>query len=188
MREPLIQATLWSNIFLTMSYPAIHLYIMAGLTSNIVSLNQIVLCISIIIINPMWNKYSEKLYKRYSLLMLLESLTYLVLNITMILNIWTRIVYYLIDTILYCMITQNIICGTNKLRSLVYNKDTREKYDNTVQIATAIGTLIGSTIAIVINIPIEIAFIISWVGISIDNVFCYIAYRNNKNKRSNDNG
>jgi len=180
MKQPLIQATLWSNIFLTMSYPAIHLYIMAGLTSNIVSLNQILLCISIIIINPMWNKYSDKLYKYYSLLMLLESITYLVLNITMILNIWTKIIYYLIDTFLYCVITQNLICGTNKLKSFVYNKDTREKYDNTAQIATAIGTLIGSGIAIIIDIPIKIAFIISWIGISIDDVFCFIAYKNNK--------
>ncbi len=177
-KDPMIQASLWSNILYTMCFPSIHLYLMNGINSNIISVNQILICISVIVVNSIWNKYSNRLYKYYIHFMALESVAYLILNLTMILNICTTLIYYLTDTFLYCIITKNIICGSVKLRSFVYNKDKREKYDNTAQIATAIGTLIGSTIAIIINIPIEIAFIISWIGITIDNIFYIIAYRN----------
>ena len=169
-------------MFYAMSYPFIHLYLMRGITEKIISFNQITICISIIIINNLWNKFSDKLYKHYQKILLFEGVLYFVLHLGMFLNILTPSLYYIADTLLFCLVTKNIICGGNKLRSIVYKDENREKYDNIIPIAAAISTLIGAGIALVFDIKIEIAFILSWVGIAIDNVFYWFAYNKYKNE------
>ncbi|MDE7422312.1 MAG: hypothetical protein K2N51_01225 [Lachnospiraceae bacterium] len=130
-------------------------------------------------INSLWNKYSDKLYKTFPKFMFTESLLYLILHLCVIAGLANAVTYYIVDTVLFCLITKNMICGGNKLRSLVYKDEEREKYDNIVPIASAISTLIGAGIAFLIGIPIKIAFVLSWMGITVDNIFYYIAYKKN---------
>lgn len=181
-KDLMIQACFWSSTFYSMSYPFIHLYIMkdASITEKVISSNQIFICLTIIIINSIWNKHSSKLYKYYKAFILIESIAYLVLTIGAISTTLSPLYYYTIDFILFGFISRNVICGANKLRAFIYNGETREKYDNTISIASAIATLIGSFIAIIINIPIEVAFAISWIGLVIDNIFYWIAYNKTK--------
>lgn len=179
-KDFMVQACLWSNLFYSMSYPFIHVYLMRQVSEKLVSVNQVFSCICIIIINSLWNKRSNNLYKLFPLIMMIEAVSYLILNLAIIIGVSDGVTYYIVDTLLFCLISRNMICGANKLRSLIYIGDSREKYDNTIPIAASIATLIGGTIAIIVNIPINVAFMISWVGLSIDNLFYYLAYRKNQ--------
>ncbi len=172
----MIQACLWSSLFYSMSYPFIHLYLMRNITEKMVSLNQIAICVFIIVVNNIWNKYSDKLYKYYKHILATEGILYLILHLGMVFNKLSPIYYYAIDTFLFCMVTKNIMCGGNKLRSKAYKDENREKYDNTVQIVAAVATLCGASIAIALDIKIQVAFILSWIGIAVDNVFYWMAY------------
>lgn len=170
--------------FYSISYPFIHLAIMRDqrITERVISLNQIFCCVMIILINSMWNKYSKVFYKWYKIFLFTESVSYCILTIGVSINIFSPFVYYIVDTLLFSFISRNIICGTNKLRSTRYKEDAREQYDNTVSIACSAATLIGSCIAAIIKIPISTAFILSWIGITIDNGFYWVIYDIEKRK------
>ena len=180
-KELMVQATLWSGIFYAMSYPYIHLFLMKQVNERMVSVNQMFSCLCIIIINSVWNKYSDKLYKYFGIFMFGESFLYLILKLSIILNIASPIIYYAVDTLLFGLITRNIICGANKLHAKIYKGEQREKYDNTIQIAGSIATLIGGGIAIVIELPIQGALFIGWFAITIDNLFYWLAYKKSIN-------
>lgn len=183
-KDYMVQACLWSNMLYAMSYPSIHVYVMRRIDEKLVSVNQLVCCLFVIVANSIWNKYSDKLYRLFPLLALMESIAYAILNISVILGVTNMTVYYIADMILYCLISNNIICGATKLKSLVYNSsDAREKYDNTIRIASSLATIIGAGAAIIIDIPIAIAFLIGLIGINVDNVFYYIAYRKADQKK-----
>ena len=171
---------MWSGIFYAMSYPYIHLFLMKQVNEKIVSINQIFTCLCVIVINSVWNKYSDKLYKYFGIFMFGESFLYLILKLSIIFNIASPITYYAVDTLLFGLITRNIICGANKLRAEIYESKQREKFDNTIQIAGSIATLIGAGIAFVIELPIQEALFIGWLAITTDNLLYWIAYKKAK--------
>lgn len=173
----MIQAGFWSSVMYAASYPTLHLYLMREVSDKMISANQILICLAIIVVNNMWNKNSDNLYKFFPVLMLTESITYFVIHAAVIFGYIGAAGYYIIDTILLCLITRNMICGGNKLRSIVYKEEKREKYDNTVMIANSVGTLIGSGIALCFSLPVKVVFVTSWIGISIDNLFYWMAFR-----------
>lgn len=175
-KDLMIQASFWSNLLYTIAYPVIHLYLMQYINAKIMSISSIVICLSTIIVNFIWNKYSNRLYKFFNYFLFLEGLSYFILTIVLILNFVSPIYYYIIDTILLSLITKNIVCGGNKLRSIIYRKEQREKYDNTSQIAVNAACLIGYGINVILDISINIALVISLLGIIIDNIFYSIIY------------
>ena len=179
-KDKMIQAGFWSQLFYSISYPFLHVWLMRKVSEQMLSANQIIICIAIIIFNTIWNKYSDKLYKFFPALTITETLAYAIIHTMVIFGLINEIAYYIIDTILFSLITRNMICGGNKMRSIVYKGEKREKYDNTLMIATAIATLIGGSVALIVKIPIWVTFIISWLGLSIDNLFYILAYYENK--------
>lgn len=179
-KDFLVQGDFWSTLLYYMSFPYINIWIMKQLDNKYVAVQNIIVCVATVLISTLWNKKSNKLYKFYSIFMFSECAVYLVLYSFVIFGNLNGRLYYLIDTILFSLITKNIICGTNKLKSIIYKNEKREKYDNTSSIAAAIASIVGSILSIALNIPIEIAFAIGWAGISIDNLFYYLAYRKYK--------
>lgn len=179
-KDLLIQATLWSNLFYAIGYPYIHIYLMKYITEKTVSFNQIIVCLFILIVNSLWNKFSDVLYKYYKYFLLLEGIAYLLLTIGVISGAISPSYYYIIDTFLFCLITKNVICGATKLKSIIYDGGAREKYDNTVSIVSAIATLIGSLFIFLVQVPLNVAFGIGCFGIIIDNVYYWIAYNKYK--------
>lgn len=85
--------------------------------------------------------------------------------------------YYIVDTILCSILTKNIICGLNKLKIYRYKDDAREEYDNNVNVACNISSLIGFSISLFLSISKNIAFIFMGIGIVLDNIFYYKAYK-----------
>lgn len=143
-----------------------------------VSLNAIILCIAGVLFPVVWNKYSNELYKKYGYLLSMEVIMYTLIVILILIGVIDNRAYYIIDTLLFAIITKNIICGTNRLTALRYNsKDKREKYDNNLNIVANLSSLIGFSISFLVAIPVNIAFILITIGICFDNIFYYQAYR-----------
>lgn len=171
--DAMILATFFTSIFYSATYPYIHKELMQVVSETLLACTQIINCVSIVLFGLLWNKTS-RLFKYYPALCILEILTTVTssLIVTLTGNI---IAYYIMDTLLFSIVTRNIICGGTKLRSLRYNTETaREHYDNNNLSADAIATIIGSVIAMVLHLNFIAMLWLATVGNAVDNIF-YIA-------------
>ena len=175
--DKLLLAGFWSSLCYSLSYPVIHLYILKDINSNLISLNSLVSCIFTILISKAWNVNGDKIYKHYPALLIAESIFYFILMILMVNNILDKTVYYLLDGLLFAILTRNIICGGNKMKANRYIKDNMEHFTNNSIIYSNIASLIGYTVGSLINIDVKLSFFIMFLGVSVDNLFYYIAYR-----------
>lgn len=176
-KDKLLLANFISNLFYSIAYPTVHFVLIRDIDERIISLNAIIVCIAGIIVPIIWNKKSDELYNKYGYLLTLEGLSYILLTVAFILGTVDSRLYYLIDTILFSIITKNIICGGNKLRALRYTGEEREKFDNDCNILSNASSLIGFTISLLFPLQKYIAFIILGIGIISDNIFYYRAYK-----------
>ena len=120
-------------------------------------------------------------YRQYCVLETLATIFCTILCI----NTNNIIVYYILDTLFFCLITRNIICGIIKLTANRY-KDEKERviFDNNNNIAASVATIIGSLIAMILKLDFNIMLIIATIGNAIDNIFYIVIYT--KQKRKND--
>lgn len=176
-KDKLLLANFISNLFYSIAYPTVHFILIKDINEKIISLNAIIVCIAGIIIPILWNKKSNELYNKYGYLLSFEGISYILLTIAFIIGTIDSRLYYLIDTILFSIITKNIICGNNKLRAIRYNGEEREKFDNDTNILANASSLIGFTISLLISLPEHLAFILLCIGIISDNIFYYKVYK-----------
>lgn len=176
--DGMLLSTFLTMIFYSTTYPYIHKEIMMNVSDTIIALNQIINCLSIVIFGSLWNKKSEKLFRYYPAFCICETV------LEILLTAWattTRniMVYYIIDTLIFAIITRNICCGGIKLRTIRYNSETeREHFDNNDNSASAIATIIGSVIAMVLNLDFSLMLWIATLGNAIDNVFYLFIFKN----------
>ena len=181
--DGMLLATFFTTIFYSATYPFIHKLIMENVSDNIVALNQIINCISIVLLGSLWNKKSDKLFNYYPLFCIGET----VLGICS--TIWATttnniMAYYLIDTMIFAIVTRNICCCGVKLKAIRYKTEKdREHFDNNNNSASAIATIIGSVIAMVLNLDFSIMLWLATLGNAIDNIFYIFIYRSTKTKR-----
>lgn len=143
-----------------------------------ISINSLLICFGGIILPFIWNKYSNRLYKKYNLMLLTEVIVYIMLLIMLLTNRMSLIVYYILDTLCITLVTKNIICGGNKLIAKRYtNEDYRVRYDNNTQVAGNISSMIGFALSAIVELSMNEAFILSTIGICIDNIFYYYAWK-----------
>ena len=125
-----------------------------------------------------WNKYSEYLYKKYWLMLLIEAIIYIIILIMLLFDKMNLLTYYILDTICFTLVTKNIICGGNRLRAKRYNsEDKRTKFDNDSQMAANASSLLGFSISAIFTLTMHQAFILSTIGLCIDNLFYYSAWK-----------
>ena len=130
---------------------------MANVSDSIIALSQIINCLSIVLLGGLWNKKSDKLFQYYTEFCILETL----LSIGS--TIWATtthniMAYYIVDTLIFAIVTRNICCGGTKLRAIRYNSETaREQFDNNNNSASALATIIGSIIAMILNLDLKIS-------------------------------
>lgn len=185
-KDELIVSNFICNLFYSMAFPIVHFVLVKAVGEKMISLNLIILSISGIIFPLLWNKYS-KLYNLYGFLMISESLGYIILGLLIYNDFITAFVYFIIDTILFALLSKNVACGATKLLSIRYNSEKgREKYDNNSSVVGNFSSLLGFIISFFISIPINYAFILMSIGIIIDNVFYYRVYRKNIKKKEID--
>ena len=172
----MLTATFLTTLFYSATYPYIHREIMAVVSDNMVAVNQIINCISIIVFGSIWNRASDKLFRFYPLLCILETCAGVASTVWAICT-GNIAAYYLLDTIIFAVITRNICCGGIRLRARRYtSEELRERFDNNNNSASAAATIIGSCIAMVLHLDFERMLILATIGNAIDNMFYICIY------------
>ena len=92
--------------------------------------------------------------------------------------------YYLLDNIVFAIITRNVCCGIVKLKAIRYNSENeRERFDNNSNSVYSAATIIGSIIAMFLNLDFAIMLCLATFGNIIDNIFyIFIFYKINKQR------
>lgn len=167
----MLVAAFLTTMFYASTYPYIHREVMLHATDTFIALNQIINCVSVIVCGTLWNKHTDALFKKYPLFCVLEC----VLGIC--LSIWVTyshnvLAYYVLDTVIFALVSRNIICGGIKLRALRY--DTEEKrvhFDNNQNSVNGFATILGSVIAMFLNLDFTVMVWLATLGNCIDNLF-----------------
>lgn len=179
--DGMLLTTFLTTIFYSSTYPFIHKEVITIATDTFIALNQIINCISVILFGYVWNKKSEKLFRFYPIYCVLETMLGIM---TTVFAITTRniLAYYMLDTIVFSVITRNICCGGVKLRAIRYNsEEKREHFDNNNNSVSSLATILGSVIAMFLNLNFETMICIATFGNAIDNMFyIFIFYRTRK--------
>lgn len=184
--DGMLIATFLTTIFYSSTYPYIHKQVMMVASDNLIALNQIINCVSVIIFGTLWNKCSQKLFKYYPLICIAETISTICTTIFVIVS-GNIIAYYLIDTLSFAIITRNICCGGVKLRAIRYNsEEKREHFDNNNNSASSLATIIGSIIAMFLKLDFNSMLWLATFGNTIDNIFYIVIFY--KTKRYKNKG
>lgn len=174
--DGMLAATFLTTIFYSATYPYIHKEIMSVANENLIAINQIINCISIVFFGYIWNKTS-KLFDYYHILCIAETLLGICSSLIATLT-GNIIAYYIIDTLIFSIVTRNIICGGNKLRAMRYRSEAdREHFDNNNLSANATATIIGSVVAMVLKLDFIKMLWIATLGNAVDNIFYIAIYK-----------
>ena len=175
--DGMLLATFITTLFYSATYPYIHKEIMQNVSDTIIALNQIINCLSIVILGNLWNKKSDKLFKYYPMLCVSETILGVSSTIWAILT-HNILAYYIIDTLIFAIVTRNICCGGVKLRAIRYKTETdREHFDNNNNSMSAIATIIGSMLAIILKLDFVAMLWLATIGNAVDNIFYIFIYR-----------
>lgn len=180
--DGMLLATFLTTIFYSATYPYIHKEVMMVATDNFIALNQIINCISIVVFGLLWNKKSEKLFDYYPAFCILETILG-ILTTTYAIFSHNIIAYYLLDTIVFAVVTRNICCGGVKLKAIRYKtEEEREHFDNNDNSSYSIATIIGSIIAMFLKLDFATMLCIATFGNAIDNIFYICIFFKTKQK------
>ena len=181
--DGMLLATFLTTIFYSSTYPYIHKEVMANVSDSLIALSQIINCLSIVILGSLWNKKSDKLFKYYPVFCIGETILSIGSTIWAI-TTGNIMAYYIIDTLIFAIVTRNICCGGVKLRAIRYNtNEDREHFDNNNNSSSAIATIIGSIIAMMLNLDFSAMLWLATLGNAIDNVFYIFIYKSTQSRR-----
>jgi len=175
--DSMLAATFITTLFYSATYPYIHKEIMMVVSDEIVAINQIINCVSIVALGSLWNRKSDRLFRFYPVLCIVETLAGILSTIfaTVTRNI---MLYYIVDTLIFAIITRNICCGGVKLRALRYKTEKeREHFDNNNNSASAVATIIGSVLAMCLSLDFPVMLWIATIGNAVDNAFYLCIYK-----------
>lgn len=123
-----------------------------------------------------WNKHSDRLFKFYPVFCVSETV-FSVASTTWAIVSGNILAYYIIDTLIFAIITRNICCGGVKLKAIRYKTEIdREHFDNNNNSMSAVATIVGSLLAMVLDLDFGIMLILATIGNAIDNVFYCCVY------------
>lgn len=166
-----------SSIFYAASYPYIYQQTVAVVPRSYISVEQILPCIGVVIFCRMWNKYSDRLFRYYRIMLWAEIIADTILFADVLLRHNLRF-YFLLNIIIYSIVTRCLACGGTKMRALVHPTDReRERYDNNCNIICSVATLMSAGFAVVCPLSIDKLFILAFIGNIIDNFFYLYIYR-----------
>jgi hypothetical protein len=126
----------------------------------------------------MWNSFSDKLFKHYRKMLIAEIIADIYLFLDVIIRNDIKF-YFLLNIIIFSVITKNIGCGGTKMRAMVNpDEKSRESFDNNSSIVDALSTLLGAGFAMFINLDLTWLFVLALIGNTIDNIFYLHIYNN----------
>ena len=180
----MLLSNLICTLFYSMSYPYIYAETIKVVPHLYIGLEQILACLGTIIFCKLWNTYSDKLFEHYRLFLIVEIIADLILFTDVLIRNDLKF-YFLLNIIIYSVITKNLCCGGTKIKAKVNpSEKEREKYDNNISIIDSIATLSGTVMALIFDFQIELLFIFAFIGNITDNLFSLYIYK--KIKERND--
>ena len=175
--DGMLAATFLTTVFYSATYPYIHKEVMIAASDSLIAISQIINCLSVMFFGCIWNRWSGRLFKYYPALCIAETVLSIGSTIGAI-KTHNLAAYYIIDTLIFALVTRNICCGGVKLRSIRYKTEAaREHFDNNNNSASALATIIGSIAAMSLNLNFNIMLCIATFGNAIDNIFYIFIYR-----------
>lgn len=172
----MLLSNLICTLFYSMSYPYIYAETIKVVPHLYIGLEQILACLGTIIFCKLWNTYSDKLFEHYRLFLIVEIIADLILFANVIIRGDLRF-YFLLNIIIYSVITKNLCCGGTKMRAKVNpSEKEREQYDNNSNIVDAIATLCGAGLAMIFDFNLRLLFVFALIGNTIDNIFYLYIY------------
>lgn len=176
--DGMLVATFLTTLFYAATYPYIHKQIIMVASDGLIAINQIINCFSIVFFGTVWNKWSGRLFKYYPMICVAETLLG-ICSTAFAICTENIAAYYMIDTLIFAVVTRNICCGGVKLRALRYKTEKeREQFDNNDNSAYAVATIIGSLVSMSLDLSFEVMLCIATFGNAIDNIFYILIYRN----------
>lgn len=172
----MLLSNLICTLFYSMSYPYIYAETIKAVPQFYIGLEQILACLGTIFICKIWNMLSDRLFQYYKIFLWLEIIGDAILFIDVIIR-QDLSFYFLLNIIIYSIITRNISCATTKMKAIVNpSEHERERYDNNANIINALATLIGTSVALLLHFDIQTLFILAFWGNIIDNIFYFYIY------------
>lgn len=173
----MLLSNLICTLFYSMSYPYIYAETIKVVPHLYIGLEQILACLGTIIFCKLWNTYSDKLFEHYRLFLIVEIIADLILFTDVLIRNDLKF-YFLLNIIIYSVITKNLCCGGTKMRAKVNpSEKEREQYDNNSSIVNAIATLIGASVAMTFDFDLRLLFVFALIGNTIDNIFFLYIYQ-----------
>ena len=181
--DPMLLATLVTSTFYSTTFPYINKMIISNVSESVIAIQNIVYCIAVIVFGSVWNK-APKMFKYYPMFCIAETVGNVLLCVITLLT-HNMTLYYVIDTVIICIVTRNLCCGGIRLRAMVYNdEDSRNNYDNNNNTMNSIGVIVGSSLAIGLRLSFDVMLIIATIGNCFDNIMYIYIYYHYKNKKS----
>ncbi len=166
-----------STLFYSASYPYIYAEIMKVISKNYISFEQIISCIGIVVFGSIWNKYGDRLFQHYTKFILLEIAADAFLFADVLIRHDLKF-YFLLNVIIYAIITKNMSCGGIKMRAKVNpTEELRERYDNNSNSIYAVATIAGTIIAAALGASLDVLFVLALIGNTVDNFFYLYIYK-----------
>lgn len=183
LSDSMLIANFISTLFYSLSYPYIYAETVKLVPKYYISLEQILACLGTIIFCWLWNKYSDRLFKYYREILYAEIIADTFLFVDVIIR-GNLNFYFLLNVIIYSIITRNLSCGGTKMRAIVNPTErSREKFDNNSNVVSSTATLLGSGTAIILSLDIKLLFVMAFIGNIIDNIFYLFIYHKIKSER-----
>lgn len=166
-----------STLFYSASYPYVYAETLKAVPQHYISLENIIGCISTVLFCSVWNRYGDRLFRYYGLITVLEIAADIVLFTDVLIRNNLKF-YFLLNVLIFAIVTRNMSCGGTKMRAKVHpNERLRERYDNNINIVCSVATILGASIALFYSIPLKGLFIMAFVGNCIDNVIYLKIFR-----------
>lgn len=174
----MLLANFLSTLFYSMSYPYIYAETLKAVSTYYISFEQIITCISTVIFSVAWNRAGDKIFRHYHKIMIAEIIADVILLADVIIRGDLKF-YFLLNVIIFAVITKNLSCGGIRMRAKVNpTEKQREAYDNNSNTVHALSTLAGTVIATIALPKINTLFFLALIGNTIDNfLHLYIYHR-----------
>lgn len=178
----MLLSNLVCTLFYSMSYPYIYSMTMKVVSKGYISFEQIGCCLGTVVFGIIWNKYGDKLFQYFSLIIIAETIA-TILFIAYTMYSGDLKIYFILNILICALITRNMWNGGIRLRAKVHpDEKTRERYDNNCNIVNSIGTLGGAAIAIVFSFKLNTLLIFALIGGIFDNFCYYYIYKKVRNR------
>lgn len=165
------------TLFYSASYPYIYAEIMKVISRKYISFEQIISCIGIVVFGSLWNKYGDRLFRHYPKFIVLETVADTFLFADVLIRHDLKF-YFLLNVIIYALITKNMSCGGIKMRAKVNpTEELRERYDNNSNSIYAVATIAGTALAVAFPVSLNALFILALIGNIADNFLYFYIYK-----------